>query len=112
MAEDSGECRRDTNSELDVKGPGGIRLSFKGSQVFPVLVMIITLMSIGYFLYLHDTKEESHNAVTTAAITKMAQSIDKADATQRAMIYVLALPQNEREKLNLMKPKELQDMQR
>jgi hypothetical protein len=111
--DDNGERRRaDDEQELSVKGPMGMGFSFKGSQMFPAILLFLLALGIGYMIYVHDSKGADRYHENIVALTRMATAVEKSDATQKVMIYVLTLDQKGREQLNLMKPRELQDMQR
>ncbi len=101
-----------TEEELQLKGPGGLGFSFKGQQLFPVVLVLLLSAVFSYLFFISDTKADSRGILTVKAIEEMTASNVKAEATQRAMIYVLSLSQEERQKLNLNKPRELYDMQR
>lgn len=102
----------DGDEELNLKGPGGLGFSFKGAQMFPVILVLLLGAVFAYLFFQADVKADGRNGYITKAIDAMTASNVKAEATQRAMLYVLSLPQADREKLNLMKPRELQEMQR
>lgn len=101
----------DNDDELNLKGPGGLGFMYKGQQLFAVILL---LLLAAFFFWLNaqsESKADVRSATTLKAIEQMTVSNVKAEATQRAMIYVLSLSQVERERLNLMKPQELQAMQ-
>lgn len=107
------------DEELEVKGPGGVGLSFRGSQMFPVILVLLLAAFFGYFSWQVDARSEARDtrtsetiAQTTAAIKEFRDTAVKAQETQEAMIYILSLPQSERERLNLMKPRGLAALQR
>lgn len=99
--------RREDEGQLDIKGPGGLSLGLKGTstQILSALLIAVAFSAGVYFLYQHDQKTDSGNAKVIAAVQELTES-------QRAMIYVSTLKQEDREKLNLLKPKSLGDMQR
>lgn len=101
-----------SDEELGIKVPGGIGLWFKGSQMFPVILLLLLAAFVVLLVWQSDSRSAQRDAETKAAISRLADVAVKADETQQAMIYVLSLPQAEREKLNLMKPKGLTAMQR
>lgn len=110
---DNGARRRsDDEQEISIKGPGGMGFSFKGSQLFPAILVLLLGVGFGYMLYVHDSKGADRYHENIAALKQMSEAVSKSESTQRAMIYVLTLSQPDREKLNLMKPRELQEMQR
>jgi hypothetical protein len=101
-----------TDEELSVKGPGGIGLSFKGPHLFPVILMLVLAGIFGVLFYQAETKADVRQWTIVSTMNKLSELTEKAEATQRSMIYVLTLSQAEREKLALLKPKELREMQR
>lgn len=99
------------NEELAVTTPVG-SFKFSGGQMFPViLLLILSVVTWGLF-YQSTVKADERSVVTVKAIERLEKSTDKFEATQRALIYVSTLSQAEKEKLNLLKPKELTEMQR
>lgn len=102
----------DNDEELNLKGPAGLGLSFKGQQMFPVILVLLLAAFFGYLVYQSDGRSAERDAHTHSALEKLLEATQKSENAQKAMIYVLALPQIEREKLNLMKPRELSEMQR
>ena len=102
----------DRNEELNVEGPAGLKFAFKGTQLFPAILVLLLGAIFGYLFFQHDGKDDDRSKATIAALKTVGDTNVKAEATQRAMIYVLSLSQEERQKLNLLKPKELSDMQR
>lgn len=86
-------------------GFGKWRLRVKGEKVMGILFVTACSGFIGYLVYQHD-----HDSKETLA--DMRRVIIEAREAQEAMIYVISLPQAEREKLNLARPKKLSDMQR
>ena len=108
-----------SDEQIDMKGPGGFGFSFRGNQMFPV-ILVLLLAAIFFYLFFQsdskaddrDKKADERAKETITAIQEFRDAATKADSTQKAMIYVLSLSQEERQRLNLMKPKELSDMQR
>lgn len=100
------------NERIEIQGPAGVKMSFRGQQTLAVLLVILFASIMAFGLWLHDKRDEANNLAIIAALKAVAAVESKSDATQRAMIYVLSLPQAERDKLNLMKPKELLEMER
>jgi hypothetical protein len=100
-------------------GPQGVKGSVTGSQVLPVLLAGLIGAWAWYLFYNHEARADDKTKAQVIATEKLAAAIDKQskaieqqERTQRAMIYVLALPQKEREKLNLVRPEILYEMQR
>lgn len=102
----------DSQDQIKVEGPAGIGLTFKGQQLFPAILVILFSLVFAYLFFTHDAKDDARAAATIAALKGVQDATVKADATQRAMIYVLSLSQEDRQKLNILKPKEITDMQR
>ena len=102
----------DNEEQFEVKGPGGMGFAFKGREMFPVILLVLLGAFCGFMTWQADSKSEARDAATHKAISEFKEATMKADETQQAMIYVLSLPQAEREKLNLMKPRGLTAMQR
>ena len=107
------------DEELSVKGPGGVGFSFKGAQMFPVLLLFLLAAFLAYLVFQIDAKAENRQIVASKVVNevkegvdKVQDKVDKVEATMKVLVYVIALPQADREKLNLNKPRELQDMQR
>lgn len=98
--------------ELEVNAPGGWGAKFKGDQMFYLVVTMLLGAFIGYMIYQNNAKATESITGVINAQAQLKASIDAQIATQKAMIYVLSLPQTEREKLNLLRPKELAEMQR
>ena len=102
----------DNGDQIKIDGPAGIGLTFKGQQMFPAILVILMSMVFGYLFYTQNTKEEERYKVQVVALQAVESAMIKADQTQQTMIYVLSLSQADREKLNLLKPRQLTDMQR
>ncbi len=100
------------DESLEVKGPGGMGLSFKGAQMFPVILVLLLGAIFGYLFFQSDTKADERQKSTIAALNKIEEVTTRADETQQAMIYVLSLSQEERQRLNLTRPRALTAMQR
>lgn len=97
---------------LEVKGPGGLGLTFKGGQVFPLILSMAICGGLYLMVKQHDDNTKSSSIEVAATMKELKEAVKTSEETQRAMIYVMSLPQTERERLNLLKPKSLSDMQR
>ena len=102
----------DRNEERNMEGPAGLKFAFKGTQLFPAILVLLLGVIFGYLFFQHDSKDDDRSKATVTALKIVSDTNVKAEATQRAMIYVLTLSQEKREALNLLKPKELSEMQR
>ena len=110
------------NEELAVKTPV-LSLFFRGRQMFSVLLLIVLSTVFAYLTYendakattranLTDEKADSRAMVTVITLEKVEAAITRFEATQRVGIYVQSLTEEQRQKLNLMEPKELSAMKR
>lgn len=91
---------------LEVTGPAGIGVKFHGSsgQNFMLLLAIFVCVCIFGVAVWQDAR-------ATARSDEVKKSLTAYEESQRALIYVISLPQPEREKLNLAKPELLRRMQ-
>lgn len=93
---------------VEVSGPGGWRAAFSGTSGLCIAVLCCVAFLI-WFLF-------GQNALKIDALieaqAKTREEVRENTETQQVMIYVLTLPQPEREKLNLMRPRKLAEMQR
>lgn len=96
--------------EIEVSGPGGLKAHFRGSTTALIFTLIAT--TIGYGAWRGDVKAEERNQALMQKIKEQEVALRDLSQTQTIMIYVLSLPMAEREKLNLMQPKGLREMQR
>lgn len=80
------------------KLPFDMEVKFGGREVFTIIVLFLLATPILYILLIHDQKMEQHMISQTEA--------------QEATTYVLTLSQEERQKLNLAKPKRIREMER
>lgn len=98
--------------ELEITGPGGLRAAFKGSNTFAVLLLLLLAAFFWWVAQNGEAKAEERNKQVQAALIKVETAMTQNEETTRAMIYVLSLKPEDREKLNLSKPRLLQEMQR
>lgn len=99
-----GEPRRaDDYSEVELKTALGSG-SYKGNSVIGLGALLVTIsfMAGCYFLWQHDVKTESSYAKLTVTVEELIE-------TQKALIYISSLKPEDREKLNLLKPKSLKE---
>lgn len=80
------------SESLEVKG-FGLELTAKGQQLIWLVVVISVVAGAGWFLYQHHLETIEGNA----------KILDRLDA----MVYMLSLPQPERDKLRLTMPDSL-----
>jgi hypothetical protein len=107
------------HEELNIEGPGGLKAGAKGSQTLTFLLTCLLGAWVWYLFYNHEARADEKSKAEIVATEKLVQAVEKQskaieqqERTQRAVIYVLALPQKEREKLNLVRPEILYEMQR
>lgn len=96
----------ETAEGLEVTGPAGIGVKFHGSssQNFMLLLAIFVCVCIFGVAVWQDARAGARSEEVKKAMTAYEES-------QRSLIYVISLPQAEREKLNLSKPELLRRMQ-
>src|SRR3954466_1229474 len=92
--------------------PSGIHGVFKGAQSACVAVLIVLGGAVAYMQNEHDKKEEVRAAAHVQAMQALKDAVERQAEMQQAFVYVQALPQSEREKLNLAKPRILFEMER
>lgn len=97
--------------ELGVKTPLG-SFEFKGSQMFPVILLILFAACAWYMSDDFNKANAQQHAVFAKGQEEVKAEIVKGRETQEALIYVMSLTPAEREKLQLTKPKRLAEMQR
>lgn len=110
--EDEGFSDTDHEDVVKIKGPMGFFATVTGKQIFPMLLVLLLAGSIAYGLYLHDAKADVRVKEMKDTIFEMSKAIQRSEETQRAMLYVLSLKPEERERLNLAKPKVLKEMEK
>lgn len=76
----------------------GVELKFGGREVFTVIIVVAIAIPLSLFMKSHDDD-----------VKGMLKSLVEA---QEATTYVLTLSQEDRQKLNLAKPKRIRDMER
>lgn len=104
--------------ELNIEGPGGLKAGFKGAQTLHFLVAILLGAWVWYVNFNQDSRASERDVVRATAMKEMAdaiakqtKAIEQVERSQRAQIYVLTLSQKERERLNLVRPEVLYEMQ-
>jgi hypothetical protein len=97
----------DKDEGIEVGGPGGWRANFKGTNGICVAV----LLGIGALTWFLFGRSDARVEALIQAQAETKKEVRENTETQQVMIYVLTLPQPERERLNLMKPRKLSEMQ-
>lgn len=119
----AGPERRGVPRESDEIGFKGYGVDFlargKSTHSLTVLLVVVATGAALYFGWLHDKNGEVRAGEIASNVRTLQKSVDGQSADIRAqsqdiraMIYVMTLSQAEREKLNLLKPKSLGEMQR
>jgi len=112
MADDRGsECDSDTpeigrrsTDKLKLKLPWlSLELSGKDIVIFGAISVVAAAAIYG--LYLHDEKADSR-------LAKIEKHIENSVESQDATNYILTLTQDERNNLQLIKPKKIREMER
>ncbi len=86
---------------ISVSGPGGLKAAASGKYSVPVLVICL-------LIFLGTT----HHQQSVQASEQVTAQHQKIEEKFNEMIYVLSLPQPDREKLNLSMPSSLRDKTR
>lgn len=94
--------------KVEVSGPGGWKAAFSGTSGLCIAVLICVAMLIWYLFGQNAMKVDR----LIEAQAKTREEVRENTETQQVMIYVLTLPQPERERLNLMRPRKLSELQR
>lgn len=109
------------SADLEVNGPAGLGLKFRGSNQM-LTVTIIVLLAFGsvlFYLQQHevsaaarDTEAVKRDGQTQQVIKALTDAVKSQEKNQEAMIYVLTLDEKERKNLRLNRPDRLREMQR
>lgn len=95
---------------LQITGPGGWRANFRGSTGALIFTLLACIM--GVIAYKSDAKADTRYESMMLRMQAQEKALRELAEMQAVMVYVLSLPMEEREKLNLMKPRALTDMQK
>jgi hypothetical protein len=93
-------------------GPSGVGAKFTGTQIFCAVLLVLLAAIVVYLLHEHDKKEEARATSAIETMRALKEAVDRQAEAQQAFIFVLSLPQPEREKLNLAKPRLLYEMEK
>ncbi len=104
---------QENQQEVDIKTPlfSG---SFKGTsqQVLTILLVCAIAGLIAYQIYTHEQTTKERVIGFTMKLEEHKKDMQVLHGSVKTLIYVTALSEKERAKLNLTKPKELRDMER
>lgn len=100
--------------QVELNGPGGIGLKFKGQNPLLLTVVLMCTCAGGLWYVINGHAAESKNDAreNAEAVRALTAEVKSQSETVKAMIYVLTLPEKERAKLDLLKPEKLKEMQR
>jgi len=110
----------DKEQEVEMSAPG-FSLSFKGKNqtVLLLILLILCAFTLSYGLWQHEEAGKARvvtlqkeNVAHTQALVGIREEVVKQGDAIEAVIYVLSLPQEERNKLRLREPTKLREMQR
>lgn len=98
---------------VEITGPAGISAKFinLGDKSMTVLLLLLLAAIMGYIAYRGEAKADERAAVAVSGQKEVKDALARYEETQRALIYIMTLPQAQRESLNLAKPKALREMQ-
>lgn len=118
MAEERGS---NETSEVDLKGPGGMGASFRGSNqlLMVVLLIVVIAAALAFYMQQHEVSAASReveaikrDSQTQQVIKSLTDAVKSQEKNQEAMIYVLTLTEKQRGDLRLNRPDRLREMQR
>lgn len=107
--------------QVEIRGPGGMGINFRGSNVLLMVALIIVLVSsiLAFGLYQHElsARDRQIEMLKTAddqktVMKELTLAVKKQESTQEALIYVMTLKAEEREALRLTQPERLKEMRR
>lgn len=99
---------KESRDEVEIHTPWGWRGFFRGNQVICALVLCLVAALV---IYLDDRSVRKLDSMISAQASIIREMKENTEA-QNVIIYLLSLSQAEREKLNLLRPKKLAEMQR
>lgn len=95
-------------------GAAGVSAELKNPTQRGVYVLLCAVIvgGISAAFYISSARAAAWHAEAMASQAKVEAALQKYEETQQAVIYILSLPQAQRESLNISKPKVIRDMQR
>lgn len=88
----------------EVSGPFGLKIKFRGYD----LVTIITIVALAFVVYILI----DHKSLSSENQAKVVEKLTNQEEAMAAMIYILSLPQDKRDKLKLEMPDSLRKKMR
>lgn len=109
-----------TESDVDLHAPGfGLKFKGQSQALLAVLLIILVGVPLGMYSHQHESKAAERQEAVKKASTDNAEAVRDLTKTVKAqgesidtIIYVLTLPQSERDKLRLREPDKLREMKR
>lgn len=100
-----------------------LQAELSGHHILVALVILCFATPVVAAMYFHHIEQEKvlsrwiaqRNDITganTRRLIKLEEFIERNEATQEAVIYVLTLSQSDREKLQLSKPSKIRELER
>jgi len=93
-----------TEEQVEIKR-GDLSAKVSGPAVITALFCLGLAGFVGYLLFEHDARAAKFQ-------DEVRETLQAQKGMMKSMIYVLALPESEKQKLNLSEPQELRDMRR
>lgn len=87
-------------SDIEIDGPFGTHVRFYGKELVTVIAFLLIAGGLGYLIFQHS--KESHDAQTL-----LSQNQQLLNQHMDEMIWILSLPEKERERLNVAMPESL-----
>ena len=91
---------------------GPIKTHFPASAVGPILLTVGLGAFCAYLIFNHEANTRTNLEEFRREQLALKTAVQEQQETLGALIYVIALPQDKREKLNLEEPKKLREMKR
>lgn len=109
------QCNKDSKDERPPYfsiAVGNIALKFGGKEIVSILIALIIGGPIAFGIFLHDQKQVGATAHIMGKLSEIKDYMQAQTEAQDATNYILTLSQEDREKLNLNKPKRIRNMER
>lgn len=101
-----------TSPQAEVEAPGGWKLKLNGASTPAILVSALFCCAMMWLWRTGDVKADERNQAIIAAQKKVEDALTSYDRTNRILIYVISLSPSDREKLQLLRPPGLTELQR
>lgn len=97
---------------VEVRAPFGWAAKFTGAQSMCAIVLILLGIIVAGGIWWHNGEAKAASDKVVAVQQEVKEEMKTNREALEAVIYVLSLPQSERDKLNLARPRKLVEMQR